>query len=189
MDEALSDAARQVERNTTIGGRFNDNLRVSTGDLPDGKGSTAYGLEVLGLYRNAAVWAEYGNRRLKFVAGSPISHIHQTGWSASGGLFVTGETPPYSARTGTFTFPIVKRPVFDGGPGAIELVSRYEELDYSDAPQGGTGTALTLGANWYLHNWIRFTGNMIRWHTDNRVGPVIGPDTGETFLLRSQIVW
>lgn len=38
MDEALSDAARQVERNTTIGGRFNDNLRVSTGDLPDGKG-------------------------------------------------------------------------------------------------------------------------------------------------------
>lgn len=189
MDEALSDAAREVDRNTAIGGRFNDNLRVSTGPLPPGKGSQAYGLELLGLHRNKAIWAEYATRKLKFVPGSPLRSIDQTGWSVSGSLYLTGETPSYSARTGTFSFPVVKRPVFDGGPGGIELVARYEEIDYSDAPQGGTGNAATLGANWYLTNWVRLTANAIRWHTNNQVAPVFGPDSGLTFLLRSQIVW
>ena len=54
-----------------------------------------------------------------------------------------------------------------GGSGAIELATRYEELDYSDNPTAGRGTALTLGVNWYLNNFVRLQLNAIDWTVAN----------------------
>ncbi|WP_375380563.1 hypothetical protein [uncultured Sphingomonas sp.] len=73
---------------------------------------------------------------------------------------MTGETAPYSARNGDFEHPHVRSPhvrasVSDGAPGAISLVGRYENVDFTSAPLGGKGDADTLGANRYLTENVR----------------------------------
>ena len=72
---------------------------------------------------------------------------------------------------------------------AISLVSRYETVDFTSAPQGGKGDAYTLGTNWYLTDNVRLLANLIRWHTDNKAGVVLGPDSGETLILRGAVIF
>ncbi|KQM73170.1 MULTISPECIES: OprO/OprP family phosphate-selective porin [unclassified Sphingomonas] len=187
FDESLSPAATTLTRNTVIGGRFNGGLRVSTGPLIGGTGTTGYGLE-LGGYRGP-LWlmAEAGRRDARLDAGRP--DFTSKAWSLSGGFFLTGDLPPYNPRLGSFGQPKVKRPTFDGGPGAIELTGRYESLDYTDLLTGGEGWAGTLGVNWYLNSFTRLQVNAIHWNTDNRSGAVIGSDDGETVSARVAVTF
>ena len=86
--------------------------------------------------------------------------------------------------------PKVRHAVVDGGPGAIELAARYEALDYSDNPTAGRGTALTLGANWYLNNFVRLQLNAIDWTTRNpNAAGVANDDHGQTLVGRAQIAF
>ena len=188
QDEHFSGAPLSRTQQVTIGGRFNDNLNVTTGPVPPETGANAFGAEFLYAHRNLYAWSEYGQRRVD-VSQPATGDFLETAWAASAGWFVTGETAPYSARNGNFEYPHVRRSVFDGGPGAISLVTRYESVDYSRAPSGGTGHAYTLGANWYLTDNVRLLANLIRWHTDNKVGLVIGPDDGETLILRGAVIF
>ncbi|WP_448663566.1 OprO/OprP family phosphate-selective porin [Sphingomonas sp. CJ20] len=179
FDEAF--AARSpgtLTRNTVIGGRFDGPLRVSTGTLTGGTGTTGYGAEVGGYVGPFWVMGEAGKRNARLNAGRP--DFESKAWSVSGGWFVTGDLPPYNPRLGTFAQPRVLRPVFDGGPGAIELLARYESIDYSGLPLGGKGTAATAGVNWYLDSVIRLQFNVIHWNTNNRAGAYTGKDSGET---------
>lgn len=124
------------------------------------------------------IMGEAGERHARLRGGrdDPVTKA----WSLSGGWFITGDLPPYNPRLGTFAQPRVLRPVFDGGPGAIELLTRYENLDYSGAATAGQGSAVTAGVNWYLDSSIRLRFNLIHWNTDNRAGAFIGKDDGET---------
>jgi len=81
----------------------------------------------------------------------------------------------------------VKRSVFDGGSGTVELLTRWESLDYSDAPFGGEGQATTLGANWYLNDFTRLMLNAIFWDIDNASGAYVGQDEGITITARAQV--
>jgi phosphate-selective porin OprO/OprP len=65
--------------------------------------------------------------------------------------------------------------VFDGGPGAIELTARYENLEFDDIVTPAEGWAATLGVNWYLNSFTRFQVNAIHWTP--RTPPVSTPAT------------
>jgi phosphate-selective porin OprO/OprP len=179
FDEALSSKSPgTLTRNTVIGGRFNGALRVSTGTLVGGTGTTGYGAEVGGYVGPFWVMGEAGRREARLNAGRP--DLETKAWSLSTGWFLTGDLPPYNPRLGTFAQPRVLRPVFDGGPGAIEVLARYENIDYSGLPTVGDGSAITAGMNWYLDSIIRFQANFIHWKTNNLAGAYIGKDSGQT---------
>lgn len=174
-----------ISRNTAIGGRFNDMLRLSSGPLgaPD-KGS-GYGLELGGVWRSVWAFAEGGFRTLDYRDG--VASTRFDALSLSAGWFVTGDKPGYSSRIGAWSQPKVIRSVFDGGSGAVELLTRWESLDYSDAPFGGEGQATTLGANWYLNDFTRLMLNAIFWDIDNASGAYVGQDEGITITARAQV--
>ncbi|WP_430636894.1 porin [Sphingomonas hankookensis] len=71
--------------------------------------------------------------------------------------------------------------------GALELVGRYEHVDYSDVPSGGTGTTWTLGLNWHLTNYFRLMADYSRWQTGNVIGVAPGRDTGDTLSARAEV--
>ena len=178
FDESLAKGPGTLTRNTVIGGRFNGTLRVSTGPLVGGTGTTGYGVEVGGYTGPFWVMGEAGHRNARLNAGRP--DFESDAWSLSGGWFLTGDLPPYNPRLGTFAQPRVLRPVFEGGPGAIELLARYENVDYSDLRTGGKGWAATGGMNRFLDSVIRLQFNLIHWNTDNLAGAYTGKDSGQT---------
>lgn len=187
FDEGLAAGATTLTRNTVIGGRFNGALRVSSGALTGGTGTTGYGLEAGGYVGPIWLMGEAGQRHARLDAGRP--DFVSKAWSLSGGWFVTGDLPPYNPRLGSFGQPRVLRPIFEGGPGAIELTARYENLDYSDLLTGGQGWAATIGANWYLNSFTRFQANLVHWNTDNRAGAFVGPDDGQTVMTRIAVTF
>jgi phosphate-selective porin OprO/OprP len=69
---------------------------------------------------------------------------------------MTGETRTYNTRGGFFNQVSPKRPLFQGGPGAWELVGRasYIDLD-SGSLRGGRFWRLTPMVNWYLSDHVR----------------------------------
>ncbi|WP_396592611.1 OprO/OprP family phosphate-selective porin [Brevundimonas sp. R86498] len=178
FDEQLAEGAGALTRNTVIGGRFNGALRVSSGTLAGGKSTRGYGAELGGYVGGLWLMGEAGSRDAALDGGRP--DFESRAWSLSTGYFLTGELPPYNARLGTFAQPRVLRPALRGGPGAVEVLARYENIDYSGVPTAGDGWAATAGVNWYLDNVIRLQFNLIHWNANNRSGAYIGEDTGQT---------
>lgn len=187
FDEALRPGTGTLTRNTVIGGRFNGNLRLSTGPVTGGTGTTGYGAELGGYVGPTWLMVEAGQRHARLDDGR--EDFETRAWSVSGGWFITGDLPPYNPRLGSFGQPRVLRPIFDGGPGAIELTARYENLSFRDIATGGNGWAATIGANWYLNSFTRFQVNAIHWHTDNLSGRFIGPDDGQTLSGRIAVTF
>ncbi len=84
----------------------------------------------------------------------------------------------------------VKRPLLQGGFGAIEVAARYEHLRFASAgsPQeppsrspraatiaGNADRAWTLGVNWYVNRWVKIRFNAINERLDD---PELGPAPG-----------
>ena len=68
----------------------------------------------------------------------------------------TGETRTYNTRGGFFNQVSPARTVFEGGPGAWELVGRFSYIDLDDgALSGGRFWRLTPMVNWYLSDHVR----------------------------------
>ena len=62
---------------------------------------------------------------------------------------------------------IPKRPVFSGGPGAVELVARFSDIDLvSGTLQGGKFWRFTPMVNWYLTDYLRLVGTYGIGHLD-----------------------
>jgi len=84
--------------------------------------------------------------------GNPMFH----GGDVVATWLITGETRPYNTIGGYFKDISPKRPVFDGGPGAWELVFRYSYTDLdSHNVHGGTFGRFTPMVNWYLSENVR----------------------------------
>mgnify|MGYP001588755949 CR=1 FL=1 len=95
------------------------------------------------------------------------------GWYASAGWVVTGEKKAGGVRP--------KRPLFQGGFGAVEVAFRQEGLRFGSAGRPGEPTlsprseglfsssdrATTLGANWYVNRLVKVQANMIREAVDS----------------------
>jgi phosphate-selective porin OprO/OprP len=69
---------------------------------------------------------------------------------------VTGETRPYKPAGGYFLTVSPARPVGQGGPGAIELVLRYSDVDLDAGTlRGGRFRRVTPMVNWHMTDNIR----------------------------------
>jgi hypothetical protein len=68
----------------------------------------------------------------------------------SAAYMITGERRNYNRQGAYFGKLSPKKPVDQGGPGAIEVYSRYSYADTDDGSiKGGKFDRITLGANWF----------------------------------------
>lgn len=69
---------------------------------------------------------------------------------------VTGETRSYNKVGGYFNAMSPARSVFDGGPGAFEIVTRFSYIDLDSGPiRGGRLWRFTPMLNWHLDDLVR----------------------------------
>ncbi|MDQ8028200.1 MAG: porin [Brevundimonas sp.] len=180
--EDLTPSTATGARNLVVSSRGNDNLRLSTGNYGNLKGATGFGLELGGVHRSGWAMIEGGRR----VVETAARDFDQDAYSVSAGFFLTGETPPLSARTGTWTRPRVLNPISGDGYGAVEIVGRYDAADFSDNLTGGEGDTWLLGVNWYPTSNTRVAAHWSVWSIENRTGAFIGDDSGNTATVRVQ---
>jgi len=78
------------------------------------------------------------------------------GGNAMVSWLATGETRAYNTRGGFFNQISPARPVFQGGPGAWELVANFSYADLNSGPvQGGKFWRFTPMVNWHLSDNMR----------------------------------
>jgi phosphate-selective porin OprO/OprP len=125
---------------------------IDTGVFASDK-SAHYGYEVYYTRKSLMVGSEgYVTKFSSSEKDDPVFH----GGAAVVSYFLTGETRPYSTVSGIYSFVPVLKPVFKGGPGAIEVVLQVSALDLDDGPiQGGKFWRITPMVNWYLSPIVR----------------------------------
>jgi phosphate-selective porin OprO/OprP len=98
--------------------------------------------------------SEYFFQRVDAPAsGDPFFH----GGEAVATWLITGETRSYNTRGGYFNQVSPRRPLFNGGPGAWEIVAHYSYTDLdSKAITGGKMWRFTPMLNWYLSDHVRW---------------------------------
>ena len=85
-------------------------------------------------------------------SGDPVLH----GGDVAVSWLATGETRSYNTRGGFFNQVSPARTVFEGGPGAWEIVARLSYIDLDDgAVRGGRFWRVTPMVNWHLSDQIR----------------------------------
>jgi phosphate-selective porin OprO/OprP len=147
-----------------------------------------------------SVQAEYSRvvdqRNGQGLADVDLPDVIAEGWYLAGPWLLTGEN-----RSGDVE---PRRPLFQGGAGAIEVVARIEELRFSSAGTGGEppfdnpraanilpnrDRAVTLGVNWYVNKFGRVAWNAVR---ESIQDPVRSPLPDRTHwwtgILRLQFV-
>ncbi len=185
-DEQISSGVTSINNTPAIALDYNANLAVSASSIADPTRDHASGYELGGVYRSFWVMSEYARRVIDSGSGDSVS---RHGSSLAAGWLLTGEKPGFSSRTGDWNGIRVNDPVTSGGWGAFELAARVDHYDFTGAPRGGKGLSYTAGLNWYLNDWSRLMFNYIRWYTDNQVGNYRGPDWGNSFGMRAQVVF
>jgi phosphate-selective porin OprO/OprP len=148
------------------------------------------GIEAAGVYGPFSLQGEYFHNS---IDRETLPDVDVSGWYAQASYFLTGESRPYKAKSGTFGRIKPNNPfsLKDGGIGAWELVARYSNIDLNDGTvQGGEVDNITLGANWYLTPNTRIMANYIMSDTDS-VAPsgtnVSANDDPNVFLVRAAI--
>jgi phosphate-selective porin OprO and OprP len=98
-------------------------------------------------------WWQHVNAPIK---GDPLFH----GGDVVVTWLLTGETRAYNTIGSYFLDIEPKRPVFNGGPGAWELVMRLSYSDFNTRlVRGGEFTRATPQVNWYLSDRVRLEFN------------------------------
>jgi phosphate-selective porin OprO/OprP len=125
---------------------------VDTG-LFDAQGSFTTGLEAY--YRSGPLLLG-GELFLQNVDSASTGDPQFNGGEVFVTWNVTGETRPYKPAGAYFLAVSPNRPVGQGGPGAIELVLRYSDVDLDAGTlRGGRYRRLTPMVNWHLSDNIR----------------------------------
>lgn len=125
---------------------------IDTGDFLSER-SNHVGLEA---YYSSGPWmvgGEYNWHQFKSMSASdPRFH----GGEMLVSYLITGESRPYNPATAIYGFVPVKKPVFEGGPGAWEALLRITNLDLNGGTvQGGSFWRITPMVNWYLSRNLR----------------------------------
>ncbi len=187
--EDIAPNSTGVFRSSAISGHLNDLVKIAPGTLNGATHGHGYGVELLGVRGPFWGYGEWGTREVSGLGGAGRYAVTHDAWALSAGWFLSGASPSFATKTGTWSRVKIARPVTAGGPGAWELKARYENADYAELPTGGTGDALTVGVNWYLNDFSRVMLDAIRWETDNRSGAYQGEDRGTTLNARFQLAF
>ena len=103
------------------------------------------------------------------VENTDLAPFVSAGWYVSGTWAVTGER-----KADGLDSP--RRPLFQGGFGAVEVAVRVERIRFgsgavdplaSNSPRadvvlGNSDHAQTYGVNWYVNRWIKIQANLVR---------------------------
>jgi phosphate-selective porin OprO/OprP len=149
--------------------------------LPD-SGSLAFadsidrrGVEALWIDGPWSVQGEYLASTVSFSNGQP--DYRGNGYYGFVSWVATGESRPYSGGNVGNIKP-------KGKYGALEFALRYSELDLDDRGiLGGRERNWTLGANWYLNNYLKLQANYVHVQSERR-GLRLDP---QVFEVRAQI--
>jgi phosphate-selective porin OprO/OprP len=132
-------------------------------------------------------------RRGESVEDTDLSPIVGEGWYVSGTVAITGEKKADVDRP--------KKPLFQGGLGAIEVGARVESLRFTSGSAGETGSrsprsdtivgnrdqATTFGVNWYINRFFKIQANFIREKLDDpSQGPLPSKASFTTKAIRFQ---
>lgn len=181
--EDIAAGSTGVLRNTALAGDFNTLVRLTPGTLTGVSQGRAFGGELALMAGGFWTQNEWAQRTLS-RGGSDWTY---SAYSLDAGYYLFGAKPSYDAKRGAWGRVRVTRPVSEGGPGALAIKLRYENIDYTDLPGGGKGSSITGGANWQLNEIARVMVDYIYWDIDNRSGTTIGQDDGQSLNLRFQL--
>lgn len=161
--------------------RVTDTLLADTGGLT-ADGDAVYGAELAGVFGPLYAAGEY--QRLT-VSGSNLANRPSfSSWYVEGGYVLTGESRGY--KNGAWLAPKVANPFDKGGPGAILVSARIDQLDLNDGTVlGGKQTGYGLSMTWLPIDYVKFLAQYVRVEaTKNSV------DTdADIFGLRAQVEW
>jgi phosphate-selective porin len=178
----IPEGRNHLQGDTVFGGSFFDRQYYTKGQR------TRFGLEASWAIGPASVAAEYivsrdaregqgvGNEE---QLDNDLPEIEGRGWYIAGTWVVTGENRDGGVNP--------KRPLLQGGFGAVEVTGRYEQLRFASAgapdeppsrspraanvaPNGDR--AWTVGVNWYVNRWVKVRFNLINETLDD---PELGP--------------
>jgi phosphate-selective porin OprO and OprP len=125
---------------------------IDTGKFPAGHANT---LGVEAYYRPGPLMfgMEYFfNQVSSPQTNNPLFH----GGEIFAAYLFTGEVHPYNTKGAFFGLVSPAQPVFEGGPGAWEVVLRYSYSDFdSGTIRGGKFWRITPVLNWYLSDNVR----------------------------------
>jgi len=178
----IPDGRNHLQGETMLGGEFVDRQYYTSGPR------TRFGLEASWAIGPASVAAEYiVSRDARQGQGvgdetqvdNDLPEIEGRGWYVAGTWVVTGENRDGGVNP--------KRPLLQGGFGAVEITARYEYLRFASvgppdeppsrspraanvAPNGDR--AWTVGVNWYVNRWVKVRVNLINETLDD---PELGP--------------
>lgn len=162
---------------------------------------TVTGVDVALLAGPASLKAEWINsadqRRGQGVGDVDLSETFGRGWYVAGTWLVTGEEKEEQV--------VPKRPLLGGGFGAIELMARYERLEFgstggadqpaSTSPRGDNlarnhDDVITVGLAWHLNRWVKLQGNAVHESfLDPRRAPLDGTATYWSYVTRLQFAF
>jgi len=181
----VPEGRNHLQGNTVLGGEFFDRQYYTKGPR------TRLGLEVSWAIGPASLAAEYiVSREAREGQGvgneeqidQDLPEIEGRGWYVAGTWVVTGENRDGGVNP--------KRPLLQGGFGAIEVAARYERLGFASAGSpaeppsrspragniaGNADRAWTIGVNWYVNRWVKVRFNAINETLDD---PELGPAPG-----------
>ncbi len=149
-----------------LGAITNNNVPffANTGNI-DASDYQLIGTEIAWIHGPFSLQSEY--------VGVPVNGENGTlyfqGGYATASYFLTGESRPYNKRFGCFDRVMPKASWvgpkgsrLGSGPGAWEIAARISNLDLNDAyVAGGDITNFTVGLNWHLNPYLRWTSNYI----------------------------
>jgi phosphate-selective porin OprO/OprP len=132
-------------------------------------------------------------RRDQADDGGDLSPLRASAWFVSTTWIVTGERTETGAGS-------PNRPLFQGGPGAVELAARVERLTFGstaagDVPSLGphadrvpttSDLVWTLGLSWYWNRWAKIQANLIH---DRVTSELADPVERWSQVIRLQLVF
>jgi phosphate-selective porin OprO/OprP len=142
---------------------------VDTGDIPADFFQLG-GIEMAWVNGPLSLQGEYA---LTSVDADNGTSPRFDGWYVLASYFLTGEHRPYRKDAGAFDRVVPYRDFVryrgaaeEGclcvGPGAWEIAARVSQVELNDEPiVGGRETNLTVGLNWYLSPYLRYTTNYV----------------------------
>jgi len=194
----VPEGRNHLQGDTVFGGEFFDRQYYTKGPR------TRFGLEASWAIGPASLAAEYiVSREAREGQGvgdegrvdNDLPEIEGRGWYITGVWVVTGENRDGGVNP--------KRPLLQGGFGAVEVTARYEQLRFASAgstdeppsrspraanvaPNGDR--AWTLGVNWYVNRWARVRFNIISETLDDAgLGPAPGASSLRTMITEFAI--
>lgn len=117
------------------------------------KHSNHFGTEIYYTKGPLMIGSEYHWHKFESATkGNPLFH----GGEVAISYMLTGASRPYTTVSGVYTFVPVKKPVFKGGCGEVELLVRYSQLNLNGGSiHGGEFWRITPMVNWYMTRYLR----------------------------------